>query len=215
MFCDEPIKEVYIGSEEYYDVYNHKAFLDCYHGMAYYCTEGYRLVLVTENYAVSLSKDGVIREKREDLHEKEGEWLREGVEYTEDDELPWVHYETTLFVGERILSVTENDGKYVIQFDDFSLKLIPCATDDEVVGLWNKDTRSYNYVLGCDRHLKRSCPHCGGEGEILIDFVSDYMVRCKNCKKSTYAQMTLSEAIDEWNDGCGGCDSSDVTIEQE
>ena len=43
MFCEEPIQKVYIGVVEDDDVYSHNAFLDCYHDMAYHCTEGYRL----------------------------------------------------------------------------------------------------------------------------------------------------------------------------
>ena len=212
MFCDEPIKEVYIGKEED-DVYDHDAFLDFFHELTYYCTEGYRIILMTDNYAISLCSRGVIKDRKENLHEEEGEWFEKGVEYISEDKPPWIHFETTLFVGERILSVTENDGKYVVQFDDFSLKLIPCITDDEVMGHRNKDHWSYNYVLGCDGHLKTNCTHCDGEGEILIDFVSDFIVRCKKCKNSTYAQMMLIEAIDEWNGGHVECDLSDITIE--
>ena len=49
------------------------------------------------------------------------------------------------------------------------------------------------------------CPHCGADGEILLDFVSDYIVRCKKCKKSTWAAMNLIEAIEDWNNGELNC----------
>ena len=56
-----------MGVVEDDDVYNHGAFLDCYHDIAYHCTEGYRIVLETENYAISLSSKGVTKERKEEL----------------------------------------------------------------------------------------------------------------------------------------------------
>ena len=170
---------------------------------------------MTDNYAISLCSRGVIKERKENFQEAESEWLQNGIERIKSDGLPWVRYETTLFVGERVLSVIEKDRKYLVEFDDFTLNVVPCITDDEITGFRNKDHWSYNYVLGCNRHLKRNCPHCHGEGEILLDFVSDFVVRCKNCKQSTYRQMILINAINEWNDGHVDCDLSDITIEQE
>ena len=89
MFCDEPIIKVYIGVREDDDIYNHNAFLDCYHDIAYHCTEGYRIVLETENYAISLSSKGVTKERKEDLCENTGEWLQNGIELFEEDEPPY------------------------------------------------------------------------------------------------------------------------------
>lgn len=186
--------------------------MDCYHDLTYYCTEGYRLVFVTDNYSISLSANGVIKESKEDLHEGEGEWLQNAVADVGDAEPPFVRYEATLFIGERILSVTENNGKYTVQFDDFTLTVIGCKNKDIVVDIYNKGRLRFCTVSGCDRHLKRNCPHCNGEGEILMDFVSDYIVRCKNCKKSTYGQMMLIDAIDDWNCGYVECDLSDIKI---
>lgn len=51
MFCNEPIRKVYIGQPEYNWNDTGNAFLDCYHDIAYHCTDGYRLLLETENYA--------------------------------------------------------------------------------------------------------------------------------------------------------------------
>jgi hypothetical protein len=68
-------------------------------------------------------------------------------------------------------------------------------------------------VLGFDRFINSKCPICGGEGEILLDFVCDYVVRCKSCKKSTYAEMQIRHAIENWNNGEVVCDLSDITIE--
>ena len=78
--------------------------------------------------------------------------------------------------------------------------------------LLNKDPCSYNRVLGCDRHLTWKCD-CRGDGEILMDFVGDYIVRCKNCKKATWANMELQSAIRDWNNGELHCVLDDITIE--
>lgn len=213
MFCDEKILKVYMGVVEYDDVYSHNAFLDCYHDIAYHCTDGYRLVLETENFAISLCKNGVVKQDKNELFEQDGEWLQNGIEFFEDGEAPWVHFETTLFVGERLLSVTKESEIYLLKFDDFVLKIIPHENGDSIDGLHNQEHWSYNNVLGCDRHLKRKCPYCNGDGEILLDFVSDYIVRCKECKKSTWAGMSLIDAITDWNNGKLNCMVDEITIE--
>ena len=155
MFCEEKILKVYMGVVEYDDKYSYSEFLDCYHDIAYHCTDGYRLVLETENYAISLCKNGVVKQDKNKLVERENEWIRNGIEYFEDGEAPWVRFETTLFVGERLLSVVKDNDIYLLEFDDFTLKIIPHENGDCIVGLQNQDHWSYNYVLGCDRHLKR------------------------------------------------------------
>ena len=213
MFCDEKILKVYMGVVEDDDVYSHNAFLDCFHDIAYHCTEGYRIVLETENYAISLSSKGVTKERKEELCENTGEWLQNGIELFEEDEPPWVRFETTLFVGERVLSVIQQDSIYLVQFDDFTLKLIPHSNGESINGLHNQDHWSYNYVFGLDRFLEKKCPICGGNGEILLDFVSDFVVRCKQCNKSTYTEMEVRHAIENWNKGEVQCDLSDITIE--
>lgn len=213
MFCNEEILQVYKGIIEIGEVRNRNAFLDCYHDIAYHCTEGYRIVLETNSYAISLSAKGVIKERKEDFKAIAGERLQEGIEIIEENEPPWIHFETTLFVGERIRSVIQQDAEYRIQFDDFTLKLIPHFDGGSIKGLYNKNDWSYNHVLGCDRHLKKKCPHCGSDGEILLDFVQDYVVRCKKCHRSTYAGMNIIEAITDWNNGNLPCDLSDITIE--
>ncbi len=213
MYCDEMIEKVYLGVIADDDVYSHYAFLDCYRDIAYHCTEGYRIVLETENYAISLSTKGVIKERKEELREKDGEWLRNGIEIMDDVEPPWVLFETTLFVGEKLLSVVKENGIYVLQFDDFLLKIVPHLRGENINWLHYEDRRSYHYVLGCDRHLKRKCPDCGADGEILMDIVGDYIVRCKNCKRSTWAGMNTIDAIEDWNNGALNCTADDIIID--
>lgn len=209
MFCEEPIKKVYFSLVED----DSDAFLDCYHDLAYHCTEGFRIVLETDNYFMSLASNGVTKEQKEGFFEREDGLLQNGVEVSESDEMPWLYLETTLFVGERLLSVVREKDIFLVQFDDFLLKIIPHKSGDDILGLHNNNHWSFNYILGCERHLKQKCPHCGGTGEILLDFVKDYVVRCKNCKRSTYAGMNLIDAITDWNNGEVPCDLPDISIE--
>lgn len=214
MFCDEPIVRVYLGQDEYESIDSADAFLDCYHDLAYHVTEGYRIVLETENWAITLDAHGVSKEPKADLCERPGEWLRDGIEILDQDpeEPPYVSFESMLFVGERLLDVTNEKTHFRCRFDHFTFKVIPYVLGMMDRSLRNKDHWSYNHVLGCDRHLSRKC-ECGGDGEILLDFVADYVVRCRNCKKSTWANMDIKLAIDDWNNGELHCVVDDITIE--
>ena len=203
MFCNEKIVAVYLGQNEYHDIDGANCWFDIYHDIAFHTTEGYRLLLETDSYMISLGADGVTVTNKDEFKPIEHEWLEEYVHNLEAGVI--VEFESTLFVGQRISSVDKNDEFYLIQFDDFSLKM------DK--SLRNRDHCSYNNVLGFDRFIKTKCPLCGGEGEILLDFVSDYVVRCKSCKKSTCAEMQIRHAIENWNSGEVGCDLSDITIE--
>lgn len=216
IFCDEPIIAGYDGSAKYH-IEGANAYFDLFHDIAYHVTEGYRMVLETEHFYISLGHDGVIKSKKEGSiqeFEKENECLNPFIHNSEDDEAPWVDYESTLFVGERLLDVQQIENYYLLTFDDFQMKVVPYQLYDDKFpqSLRNENHWSYNHILGAERHLKRKC-NCGGEGELLIDFVSDYVVRCKSCKKSTYAEMIAENAIKEWNEGNIQCDLLDITIE--
>lgn len=211
MFCDEKIIAVYLGQNEYHDIEGANCWFDIYHDIAFHTTEGYRLLLETDSYMISLGADGVTVTNKDEFKPIEHEWLEEYVHNLEDEVI--VNFETTLFVDQRISSVDKTEEFYLIQFDDFALKMYVYELGKMDKSLRNKDHWSYNNVLGFDRFIKAKCPLCGGDGEILLDFVSDYVVRCKSCKKSTYAEMQLRHAIDHWNDGEVQCDLSDITIE--
>ena len=191
------------------------AFFDCYHDLAYHVTPGYRIVLETEHYLISLGATGVsITDKPELIQEFEepGESLEPFIHELGEDETPWVDYESTLFVGERLEKVEKIDELYILDFDHFQLKLVPHDLGkDDVPSLLKINHWSYNHVYGCERFLKKC--ECGGTGELLLDFVSDYVVRCDNCKKSTYAEMISAKAIDNWNAGELPFDLSDIVIE--
>ena len=211
MFCNEKIIAVYLGQNEYHDIDGANCWFDIYHDIAFHTTEGYRLLLETDSYMISLGADGVTVTNKDEFKPVEHEWLEEYVHNLEDEVI--INFEATLFVDQRILSVNKTEEFYLIQFDDFTLKMYVYELGKMDKSLRNRDHWSYNNVLGFDRFIKAKCPLCGGDGEILLDFVSDYVVRCKSCKKSTYAEMQLRHAIDHWNDGEVQCDLSDITIE--
>ena len=211
MFCDEKIIAVYLGQNEYHDFDGANCWFDIYHDIAFHTTEGYRLLLETDSYMISLGADGVTVTNKDDFKPIEHEWLEEYVHNLEDEVI--VNFESTLFVGQRIISVEQENAFYMIQLDDFFLKLYIYELGKMDKTHHNENLWSYNNILGFDRFINSKCPICGGEGEILLDFVCDYVVRCKSCKKSTYAEMQIRHAIENWNNGEVVCDLSDITIE--
>ncbi len=212
MFCDEKIIAVYLGQREDLDIAaGADCWLDAYHEIAFHTTEGYRLLLETDRFMISMGVEGVSITDKDIFQPHKNEWLEEYIHEPEDDFI--VDFESTLLIGQRLISVEKNADFHVIRFDDFSLKLYPYKLGKMNKSLHNTSYWSYNNVLGLDRFLKAKCPICGGDGEILLDFVSDYVVRCKTCKKSTYAEIQVRDAIEDWNHGKVQCDLSDIIIE--
>lgn len=198
MFCKEPIIKVYAGNSESIET---NSFLDCYHNNSIdlYLTKGYRYVLETEHYYISIGFDGVKLDKKQcsiNEYEEKDEYL-ENLYVVIEDDIPWVYYEHTLFVGECLIEVKDNKDGYVVVFDDFSMNVIPHSSVDEIKGLshWH-----YLHSFGCERLITRTCK-CGGTGELFLDFVSDYFVRCNKCNISTWSEMNAINAIDAWNRG--------------
>lgn len=216
MFCTEPIINVYKTIQTYEEDSN--AFFDCYHDIiAFHITEKERIILETRKHYISLEFQGVfITEKKMPIEDfaKEGEEISsyKRVIYLEEDEPPWIDYEFTLFVGERLVDVMQLDIGFLLKFDHFQMKIIPHNSCNSIPNLERKNHWSYFHVLGAKRYLTEKCA-CGGEGELLLDFVSDYVVRCEKCKMSTWAQMNAKDAIEEWNAGSIHCDLSDIIIE--
>ena len=203
MFCDEPIKRVYHGSCETID--GAADYFDHYHDLAYHVTEGYRMVLETEHWAISLDINGAAKMTAPAQPCRADEVL-------DPDDEPFEGFETILFVGQHLKDARKEGNIYFAEFDDFTLKVIPYT-----LGTINKTVRKHDHwsylpIRGCDHHLKRACD-CGGEGEILVDFVWDYVVRCKNCKRSTYADMQLRTAIENWNKGETPCQLDNIVVE--
>lgn len=52
----------------------------------------------------------------------------------------------------------------------------------------------YNHLL------TRKCS-CGGDAEMIVDFVADFEARCSRCHLSTWANMTPKAAARDWNAG--------------
>lgn len=214
MFCDEKIIAVYEGRLEY-NTEHENAFFDCFHDIAFHTTRGYRYILETEHYFISVGYSGVEKLEKKaaiDEIEKPGEWIDPCTKEMAPDSPPWVSFESTLFVGERLVDVRPNAYYYEAVFDDFTLKVIPYENGDEIHSLDKVNHFAYNHMYGFERLIKRKCD-CGGEGELLMDFVSDCVVRCKACKKSTWARMNVQDAIDDWENGETPCDSRDIVIE--
>lgn len=209
MFCEEPIIAAYEGCND-----NSDAFFDCFHDVALHTKNGYRIILETEHYFIFLNAAGVSRtDKTCSAAELVGP-NEEIISFVHNDlgESPWIEYEATLFVGERLRSVEAKDHFFLLCFDDFDLKLVPHDPDTDVGSLRNNSHWSYHHVYGCERLIQKKCV-CGGTGELLLDFVSDYIVRCNQCNRSTTAHMTAIHAIDQWNTGEMPCEMADIVIE--
>ena len=218
MFCNEPILNVYTGQSDIFIPETGKydnsgdSFLDCFHDIAYHVEPGQCLVLETKSYAIFIDSDGVHILDAPAKPRSNKEWLDACV-IKDLDRVEWIHFEQTLFEGEFLLEVREENGVYFAEFTDFTLKIIPYELGEMREGLSSKNHWAFHHVLGCDRYIKAKCPECGGNGEILLDFVSDYVVRCKSCKRSTWAGICLIDAIEDWNEGNLNCDLSDINIE--
>lgn len=196
MFCDEPILHVY--QRMYYEDKEqpwHNAVLRLTGSFEYHATEGYWLVFQTVHFVISLGYDGV-------------QVYNNMADFCIDDELlplsdieDWTHTEETLFVGERIHSVSREDRCWTVIFDHFSLKLYGYHEETvKAIGRYDSDIYDHIPLVVGSHLLNRKCA-CGGEGEIFLDSVSDYLVRCKKCHASTWAEVFLISAIEKWNNG--------------
>lgn len=198
MFCDEVIKRVYERRAREEAGKHCDAYLQLEGDLEYHVTYGYWLIFETEHHAISLGADGVkIWNSLSDACPNSDE-----LEDLSDIEY-WVHPEHTLFVGEHIQTIRRNNVYWEIHFDHFPMRLYPYDNTKQ------KDSRftwlrlgiaDYKPMAVGNHFLTRKCA-CGGEGEIIIDYVHDYFVRCKKCHASTWASMCLIDAIKDWNAG--------------
>lgn len=210
MFCDEAIINVFFLKRQFC-IKGEDCLFDCFYDIAFHTTKGFGLILETLNYMISIGADGVKLTDKKEFHLNDNERLQETVEEFEDETI--VDFKNTLFVGQRLLSVEKTEEYSVLAFDDFSLKLFTYELGKMDKSFRSADPWSYSHVLGFDRFIKAKCPLCGGDGEVLLDFVQDFVVRCKQCKKSTYAEMQIKDVIESWNKSEVQCDLSDITIE--
>lgn len=196
MFCNEIVEKAYCGQPKYQSEGN--VCLDCYFDMALYITKGYREILETEHYYISIQHDGVVLlDKMGPISTIEGpnEWIDSHLHLDDDDpeDTPWTDYEWTLFVGEKLESVTKVGNNYSLKFSDFELELVPQDVDN----YWFVRPYEYCKVIGTERLIKPCI--CGGKGILDLDLVFDYGVRCERCHRGTCANPCACDAIDEWN----------------
>lgn len=192
MLLDEPIKNVL--ELEYKDDYQqdwHNAYLHTIGVFEYHATEGHWLLFETENYYATVGYDGVQTYKKPYTFpiEKFNRWS------VSDDE--WTDYRETLFVGQKIHSIEQNEDHQSIYFDDFKLNLYIYGESDEF-DIYSGTFGDGINVMAIGGHLLKKC-ECGGKGELLIDERSDFAVRCKRCHKATYFDMILKDQIEAWN----------------
>ncbi len=99
-----------------------------------------------------------------------------------------------------MLCVKKAEEGYYLTFDDFSLKVVSIEKDNADYlreKLWDHENHR---MYGFERYLNQKCVNCGGKGIAYLDFVSDYFIKCESCpKRIPYDQMTMQDAIDEWN----------------
>ena len=200
MYCENPIRSVYVRLVNPWKDSN--AYLDCYNSLAYHFTGDFAVAMLTDRECLRFDRNGV---QKTEITEEVLERLRN--EYQPCIEkmpgkAPWIYYEHTLFCGERIVSVEyfEDTEETAVRFDDFVFRFVTHDSEEDYPS-HIRDCGSYYRIRGCERHLKRPCPVCGGEGEMLADFADDFLVRCSSCKKSTGAKLFVQYAIDEWNAG--------------
>lgn len=154
---------------------------------------GFWILFQTEHNYISLGKDGVqtydnppFSDEDYDICEVDGDY--------EDDYIEGM--ETTLFVGERLVEVIQEEKRFRLIFDDFEMFLVPEESDR----FWYEENAEDVPISAFNRHIKRKCA-CGGQGELMIDFVSDFYIRCNKCHKSTWATYEVKSVIDDWNEG--------------
>ena len=202
MFCENPIRLVYVKIPDLWDDSDAGGYLDCYNDLAYHMSGKFAVVMLTDHECIRFDRNGVCKtaiteEVLTQLREEYNPCIEKQV-----GKAPWIYYEHTLFCGEPIKSVDISEDKREIRvsFDDFDFRFVSHESEDEYPSRV-RDWGSYYLTRGCERHLKRSCRACGGAWEILSDYAGDYLVRCRSCKKATRATFFVQQAIDEWHAG--------------
>ena len=148
-------------------------------------------VLETKNYYITIGIDGVKKHKKPYEFDNNRYDL---LDYHSND------YESVVFFGQRICCVEERKNEFEVYFDDFSVKVYRYTRDNAqtIAGL--------GYYIGeqkagAGNHLLKKCVECGGKGELYLDWVGDFFVRCSSCHSSTNSFMWVKGSIDAWNSG--------------
>ena len=198
MFCDEQIKEVIFG----YPVtaLGMSAHMHSWKEPLEWYTQSdakERLILLTDSNAIILDHSGAEVIPHSALQKKNGEFFEAGIVNYDPDEGPVESFESTLFVGQKLNSVVPEDGCFLLEFDDFKMKII---VEDPAAEVAHSHPGEEDRVYGLDRHIKRRCG-CAGAPHVYIGNVDGFTVKCSGCGAGTYLKMSAIEAIDEWNKG--------------
>ena len=188
LFCDEPINRVYkINRCGVFSERGKNAFLSFSPEMEYHCTEGFWVGFETDNHFIVAGYDGV------KLFDNKEAFPLSEYEVDCDDWGGFESVETMIFKGERIKEVIEDEDVYVVHLDHFDLKLYPYF--DRFYYPWpqNQDIP----IKAASHCIKRKCD-CGGDAEVMFDFVGDFGIRCSKCHLSTYHTYILQKVLDDW-----------------
>ncbi len=166
----------------------------------YVVTEGMYLILQTEKNYITLGYDGVCI--YDSLPFDKSEYLIEDVDFEVPDSDDIITDDKTLlFVGERLFNVFEWSDKNVIEleFEDFTMYLYPRRVGKPPF-FWTPRNSVDVPIHGFERYVTRKC-ECGGEPELMLDFVYDFYLRCPKCHRATWDTFDLQYVIDDWNNG--------------
>lgn len=204
MFCDEPVQAIwYMENLKDYGADKQWAHYMCNFEIGLYLTDGYWLVLQTESHQITLGADGVhVYNCQDDLL---GTERAEACNYTRGDFLP----ETLALTGERIRNVEKAADGWVVTLEHLVIPIHKCEGDMREHD-W-LDYSEYVPYLGVSHKLKRC--RCGGNPELMLDFVADYIIRCDRCRCSTYADYGLERVVKDWNRGKHPCKGIDTPME--
>ncbi len=173
----------------------HDCFLQKVGEFAFHTTEGYALLFITENHFITLGYGGLnIYDLSYEFPEDKYELWGLG-----DDE--WISEEETIFKGQRVISISQEENHKLIKFDSFEMKLYEYDEREEFIDRQEYFKRGWINKMAVGNHLLTRKCECGGNGELLVDERNDFAVRCQNCHKSTCFDMILIDQINSWNNG--------------
>lgn len=118
MILNEPILSVdLLTYSEKYEKEQSDYFLQTIGEFAFHTTEGYVLLFTTQNHYITVGYGGL------KLYDLSYEFSKDKYELWSLGDEEWISEEETIFKGQRIISVTQEENYTIIQFDSFEMKL--------------------------------------------------------------------------------------------
>ncbi len=196
MILNEPILSVdLLRYADKYEKENSDYFLQTIGEFAFHTTEGYALLFITENHFITLGYGGL------NIYDLSYEFSEDKYELWGLGDEEWISEEETIFKGQRVISISQEENHKLIKFDSFEMKLYEYDEREEFIDRQEYFKRGWINKMAVGNHLLTRKCECGGNGELLVDERNDFSVRCQNCHKSTYFDMILQYQIDAWNNG--------------